>query len=225
MKYYWTDKETEALREYQQADTDRRNQIFEETLLTALNKLAECMINMSSIYKSVDLNQLRYETITHMSTYLDRVDCNKSAFGYLQLCCKHFIFQSTAKQHRLDHQAVSLNLDKDNDDGEYLDPIENQILDMTDPSVLDGVSDVDALKSRVLAYWDVPKLKKHIWSSRIKQKRQTFNRCCYYLYRLGSPHIPKSALVSTLRDNIQFSHRIASEALAVLSKASNELLD
>lgn len=224
MKKYWTQETTQALREYQSADIDGRNAIFEETILPALDKMVECIINMSSKYKPVDLNQLRLDTISHLTLHLDRLDTNKNPFGYLTLTAKHFVYQYLTKRHKLDTRDISLSTNRADGEDCSVDLIESQLQYMSTPSVLDSV-DLDHLKEVTLAYWDVERLKKHIWNSKVKEKRQLFNRCKYYLYRMQSPHIKIHDVPRAYRNHLKVSRKVATETLSILTEPSLKLLD
>lgn len=224
MKPYWTKIETEALSLYQKADIEERNRIFEETLLPALEKMTECVVNMSSKYNSVDLNQLSKDTIAHMVSYLDKLDTAKNPFGYLTMCCKHFVYQYCKKQHKLDTRDISLNvIDKDNED--CLDLIHSQMEVSFDNSPI-VEENFDELLRATLDYWTIPKLRTYLGTLPMSTHRRNhiLNSVKYSLYKLGSPHIKFEQLNGNFRKQKNFNLSTAGYYLTFLAKESKRAL-
>lgn len=224
---YWTAKQTAALKEYQNSDMDNRNRIFEETLLPALLKLIECVSAKTSITSAIDKKQLYDDCLTHLCGYLDRIDCSGNPFSYLSLTCKHFIFNACRRQHKLNTQTISLDVeDRDGDSCEDL--IESQIVQVYDNSPITNIPDFDGLMQKTLNYWDEPKLKALV--SCIKgpsnHRNRLLNCLKFFLVRMGSTKINPCRLTKHYQKQDNFNHNTAGKILALLSKESRrELLD
>lgn len=224
MEKYWTAETTAALKQYQLADADRRNVIFEQTLLPALEKMVECILNMSSKYSAVDINQLRLDTISHLVSYLDRIDCSRNPFGYLTMCCKHFVYQYCKKQHTLDTRDISLNIeDKHGDD--CIDLLESQLEISYDNNPIVG-EDANELLKKVLDYWTITKIKQTLNCIDMctHKRNRVLNAIKYSLYKLGSPHISFNQLNRNFQKQKSFSPRTMSGYLNFLAKESKRQL-
>lgn len=219
MKAYWTKHETEQLKIYQTADMDLRNKIFDETLFPALNTLTEVVINMSSIYKGIERQNLSDECLTHLTLLLDRMQCEKNVFGYLSMAGKHFVYQYCMKRHKLDYRDVSLDDDKENDQ-EMRYYVENQITKETDDSLIAQIEDLEPLRKAVIDYWTEDRLKCRINLLRFSwhKRRGIFERIKYYLCELGSTSFktpPKKR-----KTRYHYSIKYAATVLHLITKES-----
>lgn len=225
MKHYWTKHETEQLRIYQTADIDLRNEIFEKTLLPALNKLTECLVNMHSNYIT-DTKTLWDDCLIHLTGYLDKINCDKNPFAYLTLTAKHFVHHANKSRHRYDHRDISLDATS-NDTENY--SLEKSIYDpYSDESPLTNL-DNEQVKQLILDYWDEDKVMRVVrdYSSKNKlnntKRRGLYNRIVYYLQQLGSKHFPaKLAIYKKVRN---CNKKLSGVILNVLCEESLSLLD